>query len=104
MKRWIITFFNKIQSNAEFSDSLLQLRNWFKSNEGCFTESQKEIVSYVLESIVENIEYCGNHKFIDRVTFNFQGDSIAESSNTKLKCGTVHVNGRQNIDASSLLR
>lgn len=48
MRKWIITFFNKVETKTEFCDSLQQLRKWISLNDKKLSESQKEMSTSIL--------------------------------------------------------
>ena len=90
-----------LENNDEFQHSYQMLLQYIEAHRQQIKESTLIVVEKILNDIVINLKYVGNHYFMDITTFGFKGDSIAESTNSMLKTGPIKVDGGQSLDCSA---
>ena len=85
MKKWIMTWFRVLETEAEFYLSLNEFKRYFKSVEYIIDDVSVLGITLLLQKIISKHHYLLHYHFTDVCTFDFLGDSIVEGSNYNVK-------------------
>lgn len=99
--KWVRTFFDKIESEAEFKESTCLLFDFLRAHESDLGATLSPIIE-IIERVITNIEDCGHHFFLKHSTYGFKGDTPVEALNTALKYGAIAVDARMGVDVSGM--
>ena len=93
-----------VETECEYHASFKCAERYVGENKAQLKDTDYVQLKACIAAVNEKIQFVGNHVFMSSTTFGFQGDSISECFNTKIKCWDMKVDGTFNLDRSSLMQ
>ena len=88
LKAMLLKLFDYVETVSEANETYTHCQSYYLSIKGSLqNEDACKIIEKLMRSLQSNLQYLGNHKFINCCCFDFKGDSIAEASYSPLKKG-----------------
>lgn len=104
IKKWIMTWFHKIESSEEYNISEEYLKRYIQKNSSKLGTYCSEQIYILLLKITSKKTLLLHQFFKDVTTFDFIGDSIVEAVNFTVKSGIMSVSNSMDISNSAFLQ
>ena len=101
IRHWIKSWFDYVETEAEFEISKKQLTNYMLSITNVVGCAYTDQISQLIHNIDTEKKKLLHYFFIDICTFDYIGSSIVESANYAEKKGSIPISSRMNIANSA---